>query len=53
MRNPLYTQQANPTRKVYERPDNYTNPSEPERHADVYPYVFSTSRLTRCGWRTA
>jgi formate dehydrogenase major subunit len=46
VRNPLYTQQANPTRKVYERSDNYTNPSEPERHSEVYPYVFSTSRLT-------
>jgi formate dehydrogenase major subunit len=31
---------------VYERPDNLTNPSLPERHAEVFPYVFSTSRLT-------
>ena len=46
VRNPLYAQQANPTRKVYERTDNYTNPSEPERHSEVYPFVFSTSRLT-------
>jgi len=46
VRNPLYTQQANPTRKVYQRSDNLTNPSPPERHAEVYPYVFSTSRLT-------
>jgi len=46
VRNPLYTQQANPTRKVYERSDNLTNPSPPERNAEVYPYVFSTSRLT-------
>jgi formate dehydrogenase major subunit len=46
VRNPLYGQQANPTRKVYERSDNYTNPSRPERHSEVYPYVFSTSRLT-------
>jgi formate dehydrogenase major subunit len=46
VRNPLYQQQANPTRKVYERSDNYTNPSEPERHSEVYPFVFSTSRLT-------
>ncbi len=46
IRNPLYNQQANPTRKVYERPDNPTNPSPPERHAEVFPYVFSTSRLT-------
>jgi formate dehydrogenase major subunit len=46
VRNALYTQQANPTRKVYERTDNFTNPSPPERHAEVFPYVFSTSRLT-------
>jgi formate dehydrogenase major subunit len=46
VRNPLYTQQANPTRKVYDRSDNPTNPSPPEKHADVFPFVFSTSRLT-------
>jgi formate dehydrogenase major subunit len=46
VRNPLYQQQANPTRKVYERADNLTNPSPPERHAEVFPYVFGTSRLT-------
>jgi formate dehydrogenase major subunit len=46
VRNPLYTQQANPTRKTYDRSDNLTNPSPPEPHADVFPFVFSTSRLT-------
>ncbi|PRY33055.1 formate dehydrogenase major subunit [Pseudosporangium ferrugineum] len=46
VRNPLYEQQANPTRKVYDRSDNLTNPSPPERHSEVFPYVFSTSRLT-------
>ncbi len=46
VRNPLYDQQANPTRKVYDRSDNLTNPSPPEQHSEVYPYVFSTSRLT-------
>jgi formate dehydrogenase major subunit len=46
VRNPLYTQQANPTRKVYDTSDNLTNPSPPEQHAEVFPYVFSTSRLT-------
>jgi formate dehydrogenase major subunit len=46
IRNPLYRQQANPTRKVYDRPDNLTNPSPPERHWEVFPYVFTTSRLT-------
>ena len=46
VRNPLYTQQANPTRKVYQRSDNPTHPSPPERHTEVFPYVFTTSRLT-------
>jgi formate dehydrogenase major subunit len=44
--NPLYGQQANPTRKVYDRPDNPTNPTGNEPHTDVFPYIFSTSRLT-------
>ncbi len=39
--NPLYTQQANPTRKTYDRRDNPTNPM-----SEIFPYVFSTSRLT-------
>ncbi|TWG21084.1 formate dehydrogenase major subunit [Actinoplanes teichomyceticus] len=46
VRNPLYPQQANPTRKLYDRSENPTNPSSPDRHAEVFPYVFSTSRLT-------
>jgi len=46
VRNPLYAQQANPTRVLYERADNPTNPSPPEKHSEVFPYVFSTSRLT-------
>jgi formate dehydrogenase major subunit len=46
VRNPLYRQQANPTRKVYDRPDNLLNPSLPEAHGDIFPYVFTTSRLT-------
>ncbi len=46
VRNPLYAQQGNPTRMVYERAENVTNPSPPEQHADVFPYVFTTSRLT-------
>ncbi len=45
-RNPLYGQQANPTRKVYDRADNPRNPSPPESHVDVFPFVFTTSRLT-------
>ena len=45
-RNSLYGQQGNPTRKVYGRGDNPSNPSPPERHGQVYPYVLTTSRLT-------
>ena len=45
-RNALYGQQGNPTRKVYGRDDNPSNPSPPEPHSDVFPYVLFTSRLT-------
>ena len=45
-RNPLYGQQGNPTRKQYQRDDNRMNPSPPDDHSDVFPYVFTTSRLT-------
>jgi formate dehydrogenase major subunit len=44
--NPLYGQQANPTRKVYGRSDNLSNPGPPEQHGEVYPYIFTVSRLT-------
>ena len=49
IRNPLYGQQSNPTRVVYDRADNPTNPSPPwaePGHSEVFPYVFTTSRLT-------
>jgi formate dehydrogenase major subunit len=46
VRNPLYSQQASPVRETYARPENYLNPSPPEPHSDVYPYVFTTYRLT-------
>jgi formate dehydrogenase major subunit len=46
VRNPMYRQQANPTRQVFPRPDNLQNPSPPEPHADVFPYLFTTYRLT-------
>ena len=46
IRNPLYGQQANPTRKVFSRPDNPANPAPPEAHSDVFPYVFTAARLT-------
>jgi formate dehydrogenase major subunit len=44
--NPLYGQQGNPTRKEYARGDNRMNPSPPEANSEVFPYVFTTSRLT-------
>jgi formate dehydrogenase major subunit len=44
--NALYRQQANPTRKAYLRHDNELNPAPPEKHVRVFPYVFTTSRLT-------
>lgn len=46
MRNPLYTQQGNPTRKVYGRPDNPSNPAPPEGGSEVFPYVLTAARLT-------
>jgi formate dehydrogenase major subunit len=45
-RNALYAQQGNPTRRVYGREDNPSNPSPPELHGEVFPFVFTTSRLT-------
>jgi formate dehydrogenase major subunit len=42
VRNPLYGVQANPTRMVYPRRDNPMHPPEDA----VFPYVFTTSRLT-------
>lgn len=44
--NPLYTQQSNPARKVFPRKDNLWSPSGDAPGADVYPYVFTTYRLT-------
>ncbi len=44
--NPMYRQQANPTREVFPRTDNYQNPSGDEPGSEVYPYVFTTYRLT-------
>ena len=46
VRNPMYVQQANPTREVFKRKDNLMNPSPPEAGWDVFPYVFTTYRLT-------
>jgi len=44
--NPLYAQQANPVRQVFKRKDNLSNPSPPWPGSDVFPYVFTTYRLT-------
>ncbi len=46
VRNPFYGQQASPTREVFPRKDNLQNPSPPEPSSDVFPYVFTTYRLT-------
>jgi formate dehydrogenase major subunit len=46
VRNPVHRQQANPTRKVYAREENPSNPSPPDPGAEVFPYVFTTYRLT-------
>jgi len=46
VRNALYTQQANPTRETFARKDNLQNPSSGEPGSQVFPYVFTTYRLT-------
>jgi formate dehydrogenase major subunit len=46
VRNPLYAQQSNPARKVFARKDNLWSPSAGEPGSDVYPFVFTTYRLT-------
>ena len=46
VRNPLYTQQSNPARKVFPRKDNLWSPSGDEPGSGVYPFVFTTYRLT-------
>jgi formate dehydrogenase major subunit len=46
VRNPFYAQQANPTRETFPRKENPQNPSPPEPGSDVFPYVFTTYRLT-------
>lgn len=46
VRNALYKQQGNPTRIVYGRNDNPSNPAPPEAHGEVFPFVFTAARLT-------
>jgi formate dehydrogenase major subunit len=45
-KNPFYAQQKNPTRQVFDRPENPYHPSDGEPGADVFPFVLSTYRLT-------
>jgi len=45
-RNSLYTQQQNPSRQIYTHRINPMHPSPPESGTDVFPYVWTTSRLT-------
>jgi formate dehydrogenase major subunit len=45
-RNRFHGQQANPTRKSYEGLSSVTNPSPPEDRSEVFPHIFTTSRLT-------
>lgn len=44
--NPLYRQQRNPARQVFARADNRYQPSGAEPGSDVFPYLFTTFRLT-------
>ena len=44
--NLLYGQQGNPTRRVYGRTDNPSNPAPPELHRECYPFVLTAARLT-------
>jgi formate dehydrogenase major subunit len=44
--NALYPQQQSPSRMIFPRKDNLSAPSAGEPGADVYPYVFTTYRLT-------
>ncbi len=44
--NPMSRQQSNPTREVFPRQDNLQNPSGDEPGSGLYPYVFTTYRLT-------
>jgi len=44
--NPLYGQQVNPAREVYSRKHNRYNPSGNAPGSEVFPYVFTTYRLT-------
>ncbi len=44
--NPLYGQQSNPARQVLRKRHNLANPSGGHPGSDVFPYVWTTYRLT-------
>ncbi|OMH35077.1 formate dehydrogenase [Tersicoccus sp. Bi-70] len=44
--NALYPQQRDPSRVIFDRPENMSAPSGDEPGAAVYPFVFTTYRLT-------
>jgi formate dehydrogenase major subunit len=44
--NLLYKQRENPTRQLYDRPENPYNPADGQPGADVFPYVVTSYRLT-------
>ncbi|MGI8863279.1 MAG: formate dehydrogenase [Solirubrobacteraceae bacterium] len=46
MRNPMYRQQRNPARQVYQHENNRYHPDPEGPGADVFPYVVTTYRLT-------
>jgi formate dehydrogenase major subunit len=46
VRNLLYGQQSNPARRVLRHRLNRSSPSGPQPGAEVFPYVFTTYRLT-------
>jgi formate dehydrogenase major subunit len=46
VRNPLYRQQSSPVRQVFPHPANLMQPGPQTEGNDVFPFVFTTSRLT-------
>jgi formate dehydrogenase major subunit len=44
--NALYHQERNPTRQIFQRPENPYHPSGAEPGAEVFPFVLTTYRLT-------
>jgi formate dehydrogenase major subunit len=46
VRNPMYRQQRNPSRQVYEHENNRYHPDPGDPGADVFPIVATTYRLT-------